>query len=140
MTGTAFTEEAEFRGIYELDVVPIPPNKPVVRNDFPDKIFKTRSEKLQALVDDVVGIHKTGQPVLVGTTNVEASEELSSLLDKRGIRANVLNAKHHEREAEIVAQAGRLGAVTVATNMAGRGTDILLGGNPEFMARNALVE
>ena len=140
MTGTAVTEEAEFRGIYELDVVPIPPNKPVVRNDFPDKIFKTRSEKLQALVDDVVGIHKTGQPVLVGTTNVEASEELSSLLDKRGIRANVLNAKHHEREAEIVAQAGRLGAVTVATNMAGRGTDILLGGNPEFMARNALVQ
>ena len=139
MTGTAVTEEAEFKGIYELDVVPIPPNKTVIRNDYADKVFKTKAEKLQAIVEDVVETHKTGQPVLVGTTNVEASEELSSLLDKRGIRAAVLNAKHHQREAEIVAQAGRLGAVTVATNMAGRGTDILLGGNPEFMARNELV-
>ena len=138
MTGTAVTEEAEFKGIYELDVVPIPPNKQVIRNDYADKVFKTKAEKLQAIVDDVVETHKTGQPILVGTTNVEASEELSRMLDKRGIRANVLNAKQHQREAEIVAQAGRFGAVTVATNMAGRGTDILLGGNPEYMARNEL--
>ena len=112
MTGTAVTEEAEFKGIYELDVVPIPPNKQVIRNDYADKVFKTKAEKLQAIVDDVVETHKTGQPILVGTTNVEASEELSRMLDKRGIRANVLNAK--------------------------RGTDILLGGNPEYMARNEL--
>ena len=138
MTGTAVTEEAEFKGIYELDVVPIPPNKQVIRNDYADKVFKTKAEKLQAIVDDVVETHKTGQPILVGTTNVEASEELSRMLDKRGIRANVLNAKQHQREAEIVAQAGRFGAVTVATNMAGRGTDILLGGNHEYMARNEL--
>ena len=138
MTGTAVTEEAEFRGIYELDVVPIPPNLPVVRRDEADKIYRTKKEKLDAIIEDIRETHKTGQPVLVGTTSVESSEEISRLLDLNGIKHSVLNAKNHAREAEIIAQAGKEGAVTVATNMAGRGTDILLGGNPEFVARDRM--
>ena len=138
MTGTAMTEEAEFRGIYELDVVPIPPNLKVVRVDEADKIFRTKAEKYAAVIEDVRFAHEKGQPVLVGTTNVAASEELSDLLRKERIPHNVLNAKHHTEEAAIIAQAGREGAVTIATNMAGRGTDILLGGNPEFMAKQKM--
>ena len=138
MTGTAMTEEAEFRGIYELDVVPIPPNLKVVRVDEADKIFRTKAEKYAAVIEDVREAHEKGQPVLVGTTNVAASEELSDLLRKERIPHNVLNAKHHTEEAAIIAQAGREGAVTIATNMAGRGTDILLGGNPEFMAKQKM--
>ena len=138
MTGTAMTEEAEFRGIYELDVVPIPPNLKVIRNDEADKIYRTKAEKLAAVIEDVREAHAKGQPVLVGTTNVAASEEISAMLGKEGIRHNVLNAKHHTEEAAIIAQAGRVGTVTIATNMAGRGTDILLGGNPEFMAKQKM--
>ena len=138
MTGTAMTEEAEFRGIYELDVVPIPPNLKVIREDEADKIFRTKAEKYAAVIEDVRAAHEKGQPVLVGTTNVAASEELSELLRKERIPHNVLNAKHHTEEAAIIAQAGRVGAVTIATNMAGRGTDILLGGNPEFMAKQKM--
>ena len=138
MTGTAVTEEAEFRGIYELDVVPIPPNLPVIRKDESDKIYRTKKEKLDAIIEDVIATNAAGQPVLVGTTSVESSEEISTMLNRRGIKHSVLNAKNHALEAEIIAQAGKLGAVTVATNMAGRGTDILLGGNPEFDARNRM--
>ena len=138
MTGTAMTEEAEFRGIYELDVVPIPPNLKVIRNDEADKIYRTKAEKLAAVIEDVREAHAKGQPVLVGTTNVAASEEISAMLGKEGIRHNVLNAKYHTEEAAIIAQAGRVGTVTIATNMAGRGTDILLGGNPEFMAKQKM--
>ncbi|WP_084626918.1 preprotein translocase subunit SecA [Pseudoclavibacter soli] len=133
MTGTALTEAAEFSSTYELGVVPIPTNKPMVRVDKPDLIYRTQEGKFQAVVDDVAERHESGQPVLVGTTSVEKSEYLSRLLAKRGIKHEVLNAKNHSREAAIVAQAGRLGAVTVATNMAGRGTDIMLGGNAEFL-------
>ena len=139
MTGTAKTEEAEFNSIYKLDVVEIPTNKPVARVDYNDVIFKTEKGKLKAIVEDVAERHKSGQPMLIGTLTVEKSEELSKLLNARGIRHNVLNAKNHEREAEIVAQAGRFGAVTIATNMAGRGTDILLGGNPEFLAKRDMT-
>ena len=135
MTGTAYTEEAEFRGIYNLDVVKIPSNKPVVRVDEPDKIYAYRNEKIEAVIEDIKKCYEYGQPVLVGTTSVEASEELSIKLRKMGIKHNVLNAKLHAEEAEIIAQAGRLNAVTIATNMAGRGTDILLGGNPENLAK-----
>ena len=138
MTGTAKTEEAEFNSIYKLDVVEIPTNKPVARIDYNDVIFKTEQGKLKAIVADVADRHKTGQPMLIGTLTVEKSEELSKLLNAKGIRHNVLNAKNHEREAEIVAQAGRMNAVTIATNMAGRGTDILLGGNPEFLAKKEM--
>ncbi len=134
MTGTALTEDAEFRQIYNLPVQPIPPNKPVIRVDNDDLVYRTVEAKFDAVVEDVIARHANGQPVLVGTVAIESSERLSRMLDKRGIRHEVLNAKHHEREAAIVAQAGRLGAVTIATNMAGRGTDILLGGNPEFLA------
>ena len=140
MTGTAKSEEEEFRAIYGLDVLEIPTNKPVARIDYPDVIFKTVRGKNKAIIDDIEEKHKKGQPVLVGTVTVEKSEEISKLLIKKGIKHNVLNAKNHAREADIVAQAGRLGAVTIATNMAGRGTDILLGGNPEFLAKRKLRE
>ncbi|MBN1957983.1 MAG: preprotein translocase subunit SecA [Desulfuromonadales bacterium] len=135
MTGTAETEAAEFREIYNLDVTVIPTNRPMVRQDMADVIYKTEKEKFLAAIEDIVECHKSGQPVLVGTITIDKSEVLSTLLKKRGVPHNVLNAKQHEREAFIVAQAGRKGAVTIATNMAGRGTDIVLGGNPEMMAR-----
>ncbi|MDD5952422.1 MAG: preprotein translocase subunit SecA [Oscillospiraceae bacterium] len=134
MTGTAMTEEAEFREIYKLDVVEIPTNLPVQRKDYPDVVYKTENAKFNAVIDDIVEHNKKGQPVLVGTINIEKSEHLSKMLRKRGIKHEVLNAKYHEKEAEIVAQAGHKGAVTIATNMAGRGTDIKLGGNSEFLA------
>ena len=140
MTGTAKTEEEEFRSIYGLDVLEIPTNKPVARIDNPDVIYKTVNGKNKAIVKEIVEKHKLGQPVLVGTVTVEKSEEISKLLIRHGVKHNVLNAKNHAREADIVAQAGRFGAVTIATNMAGRGTDILLGGNPEFMAKRKLRE
>ena len=135
MTGTADTEAQEFNEIYKLEVMVIPTNRPMVRRDQSDLIYKTEQEKFAAVIDDIAARHATGQPVLVGTISIEKSEELAALLKKRGVPHNVLNAKHHEREAEIVAQAGRKGAVTIATNMAGRGTDIVLGGNPEMLAR-----
>ena len=138
MTGTALTEEAEFREIYGVDVVEIPTNKPMIRLDHPDAVYKTAQGKYRAIVDAVAECNRKGQPVLVGTVSIEKSELLSSLLKKRGIKHEVLNAKYHEKEAEIVAQAGRLGAVTIATNMAGRGTDIMLGGNAEFMAKGEM--
>ncbi len=140
MTGTAKTEEAEFRTIYSLDVVEIPTNRPVLRKDDPDVIFATVESKKKAIVNEVVARHEKGQPVLIGTVTVDKSEEISRLLRRNGIKHNILNAKNHEREAEIVAQAGRLGAVTIATNMAGRGTDILLGGNPEYLAKKRMRE
>jgi preprotein translocase subunit SecA len=140
MTGTAMTEAAEFSQIYKLGVVPIPTNKPMIRADQPDLVYKSEAAKFQAVVDDIVSRHEKGQPVLVGTVSVEKSELLSTLLKKRGVRHEVLNAKQHQREAAIVAQAGRRGAVTVATNMAGRGTDIMLGGNVEFLADHDLRE
>ena len=138
MTGTAMTEEAEFREIYKLDVIEIPTNKPMIRIDKPDNIFKTENGKFTALIRDIEECHKKGQPVLVGTISIEKSELLSSLLKKKGIKHEVLNAKYHEKEAEIIAQAGKKGAVTIATNMAGRGTDIVLGGNAEYMAKNQM--
>ena len=138
MTGTALTEEAEFNGIYALDVVEIPTNKPVVRIDNPDAVYKTEAGKLRAVIRQIKECHEKGQPVLVGTVSIEKSEQLSKLLQKERIPHVVLNAKFHEKEAEIVAQAGKLGAVTIATNMAGRGTDIVLGGNPEYMALSDL--
>ena len=138
MTGTAETEAPEFAKIYDLDVVSIPPNKPVARKDYADLIYKTEREKYEAIADDIRGCHHRGQPVLVGTVTIEKSEKLSALLKKRGIKHNVLNAKFHEKEAEIVAQAGRVGAVTIATNMAGRGTDIVLGGNPDFLVKKRM--
>ncbi len=140
MTGTAMTEDAEFREIYNLPVQAIPPNKPVIREDHDDLVYQTVAYKFDAVANDVAQRHAAGQPCLVGTVTVESSERLSRILDKRGIRHQVLNAKYHEREAQIVAQAGREGAVTIATNMAGRGTDILLGGNPAFMADDMLRE
>mgnify|MGYP004605002485 CR=1 FL=1 len=138
MTGTALTEEEEFGGIYNLDVVEIPTNKPVIRVDHPDVVYKTEAGKYRAVIRQIKECHAKGQPILVGTISIEKSELLSQMLKKEGIPHNVLNAKHHEKEAEIVAQAGHLGAVTIATNMAGRGTDIMLGGNAEFMAKNDL--
>ena len=138
MTGTAKTEEAEFQGIYSLDVVEIPTNRPNIRKDLEDMVYKNKNAKFRAVLDSIEQRHATGQPLLVGTISVEVSEMLSSMLSKRGIPHEVLNAKNHAKEAEIVAQAGHYGAVTIATNMAGRGTDILLGGNPDFMARKAL--
>jgi preprotein translocase subunit SecA len=138
MTGTALTEEEEFLSIYNLDIVEIPTNKPVARIDDPDVVYKNEAGKNRAIIQQILACHEKGQPVLVGTVSIEKSEYLSSLLKKQGIAHTVLNAKHHEREAEIVAQAGKLGAVTIATNMAGRGTDITLGGNAEFLARQDL--
>ena len=135
MTGTAMTEETEFSEIYRLDVIEIPTNKPIQRVDLPDAIFKTEKGKFMALINDIQEANQNGQPVLVGTVSIDKSEELSALLKKKGIKHNVLNAKLHAKEAEIVAQAGKLGAVTIATNMAGRGTDIKLGGNDEFLAK-----
>ncbi len=140
MTGTAKSEEEEFRSIYGLDVLEIPTNRPVQRQDRPDIIYKTVNGKNKAIIKEIEECHKKGQPVLVGTVTVEKSEEISKLLIRKGIKHNVLNAKNHAREADIVAQAGRYGAVTIATNMAGRGTDILLGGNPEFLAKRKLRE
>ncbi len=139
MTGTADTEAAEFSQIYKLDVVVVPTNKPMIRKDQADVIYKTEKEKFHAVIEDIVERHKIGQPVLVGTISIEKSEVLSELLKKRGVPHNVLNAKQHAREAEIVAQAGRKGAVTIATNMAGRGTDIVLGGNPEMLAKRETI-
>lgn len=140
MTGTAMTEDAEFRQIYKLPVMAIPPNKPVIREDLNDLIFRTIDAKFNAVADDISERHNAGQPCLVGTVSIESSERLSRLLSKRGIKHEVLNAKNHEREAAIIAQAGRTGAVTIATNMAGRGTDILLGGNADVMAQTFLAE
>ena len=138
MTGTADTEAAEFRKIYNLDVVVIPTNMPLIRTNHPDMIYKTEEEKFRAAVREIEELHKAGRPVLVGTISIEKSERLSSMLKRRGVPHNVLNAKHHEQEAEIIAQAGRVGAVTLSTNMAGRGTDILLGGNPKFLAKTLM--
>ena len=135
MTGTAMTEEEEFEAIYNLDILEIPTNKPVIRQDWNDVVYKNDAGKNRAIMDQIVACHEKGQPVLVGTVSIEKSEYLSSLLKKRGVPHNVLNAKYHEKEAEIVAQAGKLGAVTIATNMAGRGTDIMLGGNAEYLAK-----
>ena len=140
MTGTAKTEEDEFRTIYSLDVVEIPTNRPVQRIDYADMIYSTVEGKKKAIVNEVVERHENGQPILIGTVTVDKSEEISRLLRRNGIKHNILNAKNHEREAEIVAQAGRYGAVTIATNMAGRGTDILLGGNPEYLAKKRMRE
>ena len=138
MTGTAMTEEQEFREIYGMDVIEIPTNKPVIRKDLPDVVYKTENGKFNAVVEQVKECHEKGQPVLVGTVSIETSERLSNLLKRHGIKHQVLNAKYHEKEAEIVAQAGQYGAVTIATNMAGRGTDIMLGGNAEFLAKKQM--
>ena len=138
MTGTAMTEEAEFEEIYKLDVIEIPTNKPMIRKDHHDIIYKNENAKFRAVINDIKESNKKGQPVLVGTVSIEKSEKLSKLLDKEGIKHTVLNAKYHEKEAEIVAQAGKFGAVTIATNMAGRGTDIMLGGNSEFLAKQEM--
>ena len=139
MTGTAMTEEAEFGKIYNLEVTSIPTNMPDIRINYPDVIYKTEKAKFNAVVDDIIEQHRIGRPVLVGTISIEKSEYLSKLLSQKGIKHNVLNAKHHEKEAYIIAQAGRYGAVTIATNMAGRGTDILLGGNAEYLAKEELT-
>ncbi|MHB8945924.1 MAG: preprotein translocase subunit SecA [Bacillota bacterium] len=138
MTGTALTEEEEFRKIYGMDVIVIPTNRPMIREDQPDVVYRTEKGKFEAVVEEIGELYEKGQPVLVGTISIERSERLSKMLEKKGIRHQVLNAKHHEREAEIIAQAGRAGQVTIATNMAGRGTDIYLGGNPEFLARQKM--
>ncbi|MBR3791690.1 MAG: preprotein translocase subunit SecA [Clostridia bacterium] len=140
MTGTALTEEAEFQQIYNLDVVEVPTNKPIARVDAPDSVYKTENGKYLAVIEQIKKCHEKGQPVLVGTVNVDKSEKLSAMLKRAGIKHEVLNAKFHAREAEIVAQAGKKGAVTIATNMAGRGTDIILGGNAEYMAKNELAK
>jgi preprotein translocase subunit SecA len=140
MTGTAETEAAEFDKIYKLEIVVIPTNKQMLRIENPDVVFRTEKEKYNAAAEDIAALHEKKQPVLVGTTSIEKSERLSAILQRKGVRHVVLNAKFHEREAEIVAQAGRLGQVTISTNMAGRGTDILLGGNPDFMTRQELVK
>ncbi|MGD0337112.1 MAG: preprotein translocase subunit SecA, partial [Candidatus Omnitrophota bacterium] len=140
MTGTASTEANEFKGIYQLDVVTVPTNRPLIRTNYSDRIYKTEKEKFDAVVEEISELYKNGTPVLVGTITIDKSERLSHMLKMRGIPHQVLNAKYHEMEAQIVAQAGRFEGVTIATNMAGRGTDILLGGNPEFMAKNLLKQ
>ena len=138
MTGTAMTEEAEFQEIYKLDVIEIPTNKPMIREDLHDVIYKNEAGKFRAVIADIKECHEKGQPVLVGTVSIEKSEKLSNMLKKEGIKHEVLNAKFHEKEAEIIAQAGKYGAVTIATNMAGRGTDIMLGGNSEYLAKQEM--
>ena len=138
MTGTALTEEEEFSSIYNLDVIEIPTNRPMIREDLPDSVYKTEKGKYNNVIDQIIACHEKGQPVLVGTISIEKSELLSSMLKRRGIQHEVLNAKNHEREAQIISQAGKLGAVTIATNMAGRGTDIMLGGNAEYLARQQM--
>ena len=138
MTGTALTEEEEFSTIYKLDIVEIPTNRPVIRIDNEDAVYKTQAGKYRAVIRQIKECHEKGQPVLVGTVSIEKNELLGKLLTREGIKHNLLNAKNHEKEAEIVAQAGKFGAVTVATNMAGRGTDIMLGGNAEYLAKNDL--
>ena len=138
MTGTAKTEEKEFNDIYNLDVVVLPTNKPIQRVDENDRLYTTKKGKIKALVQDIAAHHQTGQPILVGTSNVEDSEALSKILKANKINHNVLNAKNHKSEAEIIAQAGKIGAVTIATNMAGRGTDIMLGGNAEYLAKERM--
>ena len=135
MTGTADTEAVEFKSTYKLDVVVIPPNRTMIRDDLPDVVYRTEREKFEAVIEEIKECRERGQPVLVGTVSVEKSERLSKLLKKEGFKHNVLNAVNHELEASVIAQAGRKEAVTIATNMAGRGTDILLGGNAEFLAR-----
>ncbi len=138
MTGTAKTEEEEFQRIYDLEVIMVPTYKPVIRDDMPDMVYRAEDVKFKAVIDDIAAAHERQQPVLVGTVAIETSEMVSKLLKRRGIPHEVLNAKNHEREATIIAQAGRPGSVTIATNMAGRGVDILLGGNPEGLAREEL--
>ena len=138
MTGTAMTEEDEFKEIYKLDVIAIPTNKPVIRVDHNDQVYTSEKGKYAAIIEKIIECNKKGQPILVGTVSIEKSELLSAMLKRKGVKHEVLNAKHHAKEAEIVAQAGKYGAVTIATNMAGRGTDIMLGGNAEFLARAAL--
>ena len=138
MTGTAKTEDAEFQEIYKLDVIEIPTNKPMIRKDHNDVIYKNEAGKFRAVVKEVKESHAKGQPVLIGTVSIEKSEKLSKMLQKEGIKHEVLNAKQHEKEAEIIAQAGKYGAVTIATNMAGRGTDIMLGGNSEYLAKQEM--
>ncbi|MBR5045490.1 MAG: preprotein translocase subunit SecA, partial [Oscillospiraceae bacterium] len=140
MTGTAMTEKDEFQEIYNLDVVAIPTNAPVIRKDWDDVVYKNIDAKYRAVIEQIIECHAKGQPVLVGTVSIDKSERLSKLLERRGVKHNVLNAKNHEKEAFIIAQAGKLGAVTIATNMAGRGTDIMLGGNAEYMAKNRLSQ
>ncbi len=140
MTGTAFTEASEFKAIYQLDVVTIPTNKPLIRSNYSDRIYKTEGEKFKAVADEIAELYNLGRPVLVGTISIDKSERLSEILKRRGIPHQVLNAKYHEMEAQIVSQAGRHKGVTIATNMAGRGTDILLGGNPEFIARSIIKQ
>ena len=140
MTGTAETEAAEFEKIYKLDVTVVPTNRTLIRKEYPDVVYRTEDEKFRNAAKEIKELHEKGQPVLVGTISVEKSERLSGILKRMGVRHEVLNAKNHEREAFIVAQAGRKGAVTVSTNMAGRGTDILLGGNPDAMAREAALK
>ena len=140
MTGTALTEEDEFRGTYNLDVIEIPTNMPMIRKDLDDMVFRTERGKYMAIIEKIKECYAKQQPVLVGTISIEKSELLSALLKREGIKHQVLNAKHHEKEAHIVAQAGRPGAITIATNMAGRGTDIMLGGNAEYMAKEDLAK
>src|SRR4030095_7132846 len=138
MTGTAETEAEEFAKIYNLDVIVAPPNRPLARKEEPDSVYRTEKEKYDAILNDIVEKQESGRPTLVGTVSIEKSEQLGGMLPRKRLKHVVLHARYDAQEAEIVAQAGRLGAVTIATNMAGRGTDILLGGNPEFMAREAL--